>query len=492
MPDPYGSIYETLPVITKKEMCALLNLDLARPNLFFSQAEIIRAYRIRARQFHPDRQYLAPRAIPEAICNLLMADLVRSRDHLLKGEDNIRGKSSPDNEIADWLTYVLATLNGIKDGSSDIVQTLTWMSRLSRSIFIIAALSTYSDGQLNLRYVNEFSPVFDVIRPLLYHVESIPIVTLLKRIQRFVHDAASEEQNIFIGLRELVSAEMITDAQLQQLSAAINGAREALHVELTDNLIGHVEHILKFWPHFIARLPSWGHLTAVLLITLLGTATSLPKYANALRVLTEVILQQKGSSALVIASPVLLLLAICLLPLNSLIQCTTQLFWLGAKAALTFLNNALALAAKLMLLPYNLLFAEASNAELIFSLFNNVVNLSVRLLVTSMLETLDSTLFYLTDLSLLSSWVEGFNDYLDRLLVLLKPLSANPAEHGQQVILVNHYEQASKVRESDAAPILPFFSSSPLHNQEDNFLNTLLAQVAQFDGSDNHLRHEPV
>lgn len=483
MPEIYTSIFKTLPVVTKKDMCALLNLDLARPNLSFSKEEINKAYRIRARQFHPDRQYLAPYPIPAATCTILMDDLSTCRDHLLNGKDDIIGASLSDNSMTDWLSYVLKMLKTLKNDSSDVTQSIVWYSRFSRSVFMMVALSTFSDGQLNLRYVNQLTPQMNHLRAMLATLDSDLIVSLLRMIQQYVNMDEFDEQNVRSEIQGLVSDELISREGLRVLVSAIHQAQAALKVELTDDLIWHIEHLLKFWPDFINRLPSWNHLSAILFITLLTTATSLPKYVNAVRVLAETILEQKGGIALTLSNPLLLLLSVALLPINLAIQLSAQLVWITAKVAFTIITNVFTL----LLLPYNIVFAESCNTELLFALLNGVVALSLRLIVTCVLELADSVLFILTDTSSLSSWIDSFNHHLDELLKVFKPVSSYMPERDAEknngndelVLVIADNEQSSTAAEQP--PVLPFFAQASLHNNQDDFLQNIYNHIAKED-----------
>ena len=93
MPSVYSSIFDGPTVITRKDLCELLNLDTSRVGLRFSSAEIKKAYHKRALRFHPDAQTRFHPSIPAEICNILMNDIVLAKDYMLNGEDNIPGKA---------------------------------------------------------------------------------------------------------------------------------------------------------------------------------------------------------------------------------------------------------------------------------------------------------------------------------------------------------------------------------------------------------------
>lgn len=65
---PYVSLFDRSQIITTRDMCELLNLDINRPHLNFSAAEIRKAYQKRVLRFHPDRQpHLSPRSQPRFV-----------------------------------------------------------------------------------------------------------------------------------------------------------------------------------------------------------------------------------------------------------------------------------------------------------------------------------------------------------------------------------------------------------------------------------------
>lgn len=476
MSDMYTSIFKTLPIVTKKDMCALMNLNLSRPNLLFSQAEINKAYRIRALQFHPDRQLLAAQTLPIELSNRLMDDLVRCREHLLKGEENIIGKSFAASATEDWLSQFLQALETLKQGDSNLAEQIVWFSRFSRTAVMMLALSTFSDGQLNMRYLNQFAPQLDVLRAMLGSLNRELIYSLLVMIQRFVAGGEFDEHNVFLGIQGLIPDDALSRQGMRTLTAAMHKARAELKKLLTDDFIWQIDLILNFWPDFLANLPSWSHLAATFFITMLITATSLPKYLNALRVFVAVILQQKGSIALVLSSPLLLLLGIGLLPINVALHVFSQLVWLGFNAAFTVLKSVLIL----LFMPYKMLFSESSQAELLFALLNALLDLSVRLIVTSTLELFDGLLFILSDRSLVSSWVEYFNHNLDELLKAVKPLSSASLNADSEIIINSDTHQPDVALITAELPsVLPFFAAIPLHNKEDEFLQNIHRQIAQ-------------
>ena len=164
MTTPYTSVFDGPTLITKKDLCDILNLDTSRPGLKFSQSEIQKAYKRRAVRFHPDKQLSQNPPIPTQICNILMNDIVLARDYMLRGEDNIPGKTFVENSKksfsanpSDWVDTVINVLNGIQAGTSAVSSTVPWLSRLSNNFLMILLLSTFSDGQLNFRYINIFS-----------------------------------------------------------------------------------------------------------------------------------------------------------------------------------------------------------------------------------------------------------------------------------------------------------------------------------------------
>lgn len=464
-------------------MCELLNLDVNRPNLNFTAAEIRKAYQKRALRFHPDRQpHLSPK-IPVEICNVLMNDINRAREHLLKGEDNIIGKGLLDkaNQIpaSDWSEVVISVLHGIQMGSSTMGSFVPWISRFSNTIFMWALMSTYSDNQLNFRFVNSVVSLIAPFRPFLEQINGEILIAVLQKIKGILDttqeadlEKALTSNELLQQIKAILPADLnIDDSKLAKISKALKEAHAEVKNMLTDEFIAHVAHISQFWPHFLATVPSWLHILGVNFISLLFTATSLPKFFNAFLVINDVIIQQKGLLAFYLTIIPSSLLAITLLPINLLVQMSYQLTFILVPAVVKAIYYSLNLISSL--LGMLLLLNPYGNQEVFKStmkLLESTLYLCISLPINLVLELFDSLGFIITNMSLLSSTQNDFNQFFDSLFAhaadneqTKRPETDGVADESQEL-------PTSEEKESNSAG---FFPTQPLHNAEDKWLDHL-------------------
>ncbi|CEG55553.1 J domain-containing protein [Legionella fallonii] len=500
MPIPYSSIFDGPTIITKNDMCQLLNLDVSRAGLIFSAAEIKKAYHKRALRFHPDAQTRFAPPIPTEICNILMNDIVLARDYLLNGDDNILGKAFVENSESmvvnsgNWVDTVISILDGIKVGTSAVSYTVPWLSRLSNNFLMTLLLSTFANGQLNFRFINTFSAQLAAMRPYLQEIDGSSLAEFLHKIKSGL--TATDELDavaIVAQLKEILPKSLTENEKFDDLIAAIQGTGSELKELLTDDFIDHLQHIVYFWPNFVATIPSWTHITGVYFISLLFTATSLPKFFSATKTITEVIWEQKGAVATILAALPFTLLTALLLPLNIVIQFGIQFAWIAMKASLQVLVNSF----KLLFSAFNLIRSvfneEISFPQQAFALFESILNLTVRLSFNLVFELLDEMIFILSNHSVLSSLQNGFNSLLDSMLDSIRPEivvheiepwseeQLNAEDQGQLMVAYDHQEQPEEETVANtAAQAFGFFADTnfPLHNAQDLWLIQLLASVA--------------
>lgn len=496
MPTAYSSIFDGPTLITKKDFCELLNLDTSRVGLKFSAAEIKKAYHKRALRFHPDTQTRFTPAIPVEICNILMDDIVRARDHMLHDEDNVPGKAFFENSqdlmvnSGDWVDTVISILDGIKAGTSATSYVVPWLSRLSNNFLMTLLLSTYSNGQLNLRFINTFSEQLAAMRPYLHDIDGSSLASFLRQLKEGLKTTEQLDAVAIVAqLKEVLPSSLTENEKFDDLIAAIQGAGSEIKELLTDDFIDHLQHIVHFWPNFVATVPSWGQITGVYFISLLFTATSLPKFFSATKTITEVIWEQKGGIAMALSVLPLLLTTAVLLPLNVAIQFSIQLTWIALKASLQLLFNGFKLIYSTVNTIRSLFDDKMSFAQQAFSLFEITLNLTIRLSVNLVIEILDEMIFILSNHSVLSSLQNSFNNFLDSILDETRtlcgvsvPEEAELINDQTQLMLVDENpEQAKEAIEAErAAQTFGFFAEAnlPLHNTEDAWLERLLGKLA--------------
>ncbi len=503
MSSSYTSIFDSSTIITRKDLCAVLNLDMSRPNLKFSEAEIKKAYRIRALRFHPDSQLRFAPPIPIETCNVLVNDIVLAKDYMLEGKDNIPGKAfvekSQNFAANDSLAMVIGALNALKAGATTLAFAVPWLSRFSNNYLMIGLMSTFLNGQLNLRYINLLSKPLAAIRPLLQEVDGSTVVDFLRRLKSAL--AANDNLDLERLINELktkLPKSMTEHPQFDILLVTIKETGTELNKLLDDAFIDHVQHILKFWPQFIVNAPSWKHIIGVYFTSLIITSSNMLNTLNALKVIIDVILEQKGILALVLTALPLTLLSAVMLPLSILSQAFKQLAWIALKAAYQILVNGFSLVVSAI----NLLRSLSADSDKSFSreafvLLESMFNLTVRLSINILVGGLDAMIYILTSKSPLSSLLDSINVTFDALFNHLRPESRFIKIEADARVLgripvpdVTHEPLPAATQEP---PAFAFFTNPnlPLHNQEDLWLNQLLAGLTRQDGLDENVPTSP-
>lgn len=505
MPYTYNSIFDGSSIVTKKDMCNILNLDPSRPNLSFSAAEINKAYKLRALRLHPDSQSRhGDKALPKDICEGAFNDIVLAKDYLLNGEDNIPGKAFKDKlnsfESKDFIDAIIDTLKTIKEGSSTLSETVGWINLVSSNLLVIIALSTYSDRQLNFRYVNEFSEQLAAIRPYLKDIDGTTVAAFLHLLKDTITTAEELDVEELIAQIKLISPELldslIAEKKLDALILAVKESGQELKNTLTDDFIDQVEHIVSFWPQLIANIPSWKHITGVYFISLLFTATSLPKFFNALKVISETIIQQKGILPFLITALPMLLVSALMLPVNIVLQLSLPFAWIALKAAFQVMTNGfLVLFSTINLLTSLLPGSTASVKNNAFNLLEGVFNLTLRLPLNIAIELLDSVLFILFNNNPLSPLQEWLNNQFDSLFGSIRPEREFEVAGDPPLTVVDYVEPAAQreIPEATAQPAqnFSFFPNAKFLNEEDPWLNDLFESISETETLDEAPLNSP-
>lgn len=482
----YKSIFEEASIITKKDLCAILNLNTERTNLNFTASEIKQAYKKRALRFHPDKQRNYNPSIAANDCQTLLSDIERARDYLLAGEDNIPGKAFINNnfihEKKALITSVNGFLNSFNKHTASIQSTVYWLNLASNSFFALIPLSTFSDGQLNLRYVNALTEQLALIRPYIKDIDGTTIVNFL----HFLRDGLDNEvwQDRLVEFLNTISTKLVEDMrehnQLDELMQNIKKSREELKKLLTESFIKKIQHIVSFWPQFVTTVPTWKHMAGIFFITMLFTATSIPKYLNAFKVISDTIIRQKGIGPYSLIVLPMLATSLLLLPLNLAINTTGTLVWQALKATVEiFINGLTALSS-----AFNLLFIlnPTSNKKLsveAFKIFEAFFNIFIRLPLLMLVEIVDSAAFTLTNLHLLSFLSDHLNRWINSLLDVIQPekkIKLVAQDESEQLIHITSQEQATTTQKEAQTINLNFFANDSTYNETDTWLEDLLSK----------------
>jgi hypothetical protein len=503
MPTPYTSIFDGPTIITRKDLCELLNLDISRPDLKFSDVEIRKAYRIRAIRFHPDKQRESAQPISAEDCQILMDDIVTARDYLLAGTDNIIGKGYLANastfKVENWVATVIGVLHAVKTGTSSVTFGVTWLNRLSSNFLMTGLMSTFWDGQLNLRLVNLFTNQLAAVRPYLKDIDGSTLAAFLRQVKESLKTTDTlDADGLFKQLKEVLPTSMTEHPQFDTLLVEIKATGIELKNMLTEEFIDQLQHIVHFWPNFIATVPSWSHIMGVYFISLIVSSSNLPLFFNALKVITEVILEQKGGLTLGLTALPLLLLTALVLPVNLMVQFAKQLVWIGMKESLRVLGAVFGLIGSLINVLY-ILAPDISVAQVAFAFFENAFNLSIRLGINLLVGVLEAVIYILSGKSLLSPFLDSFNTALDSFFASHRPEVAVQQEQSGYLALVNVEDDAQNKTEPAVETPKPeqpfgFFADSklPLHNQEDLWLSNLLRDLSGTSQSQEEVVPQPL
>lgn len=483
MSENYDSLFDKNGIITKKEMCALLNLNTSRPGLVFSAAEIRKAYRKRAFRFHPDRQRNYPESerIDTKMSAILMNDIELAREHLLNGDDFIRGKhfTMPDlhQDQATWIKTFASNIDGFASSLPYIDNGLYILSWLSADYTLIPALATFSDGKPLLRFVNQFADEIDLIRPIFRNIDGSTASLVLRSIQWVLRkNPELTGEKLANSVEALLPSSVTESEDYPELRQAIEKSGQELTSRLRDDkFVKSVEYLLKFWPNFLANVPTWKYIVSVYLSTLALTATSLPKYYNAFKVTEETIYRHKGGIAFALTVIPASLMALVMLPVNLLIQLSWQIGLVALNAAAKLLYNALKCVGgilQLILLPLN--FSLNNLAQVSFTIFEGLVNGTARLMLNTLVDLADTLLYIFTGKYQLELVDETVNNLFDGLLNKIRPekKAASAANHNQNI--EKELDEVRPVETQDQTnPNTPeqvrhsFFSGLPLFGEED-------------------------
>ena len=504
----YQSIYSRAAIISKKDMCELLNLDTSRDNLEFSPAEIKKAYQIRAHRFHPDRQEQAQHPIPREVCRLLMQDIAKAKHHLLVGKDRVLGLGAEeifesfryinqdieDESELDWFACLIELIEQFEAGLSDTSESLYYASRFSHSISIWIFLSCFSDGRLLLHAFNPFAEELAYINQFFTILKEHHFDTLLLNFSSLFSQTYLEQeiltepevQEIINQFLSELSVELSPE-QIQQLSQRLHalyfGLRETLSEEAKEQLI----NIIMFWVSKLSVLPSWWDILGVYFISLGFTAYSIPLFFQAVIDIFSTILVYKGVLQLLISSLLIVPMTLVMFPIYLLVLMTSRLA-APTVVALFQLTSAL-LNLAISAVNFVAVICTGSFGAIyngLVGILESVTNVVVRVPLVLMLDLVNSILVIVVGQYLLSATsiyvLELFNNLFNYLRVG-EPISEVEVSNELDMVQRGTFQYASYSEaasyNSDTFTFPTFFETRPLHNDQDTFLEQVFESVSQ-------------
>ncbi|MGC1182075.1 hypothetical protein [Legionella sp.] len=479
----YTSMFDDDVIITKTDLCRILNLDITRFNMEFSESEIQKAYKVRALRFHPDKQLHYEIQIPKPICNILINDITRAKDCLLNKQYDILYKEKSSNA---WIiNRAISAINLIKTDASSVEDLVDALNIISSNVGLIFVLSLFMDGQLNFRLINDinlFLGDFSKIKFFMQIIRNNSVVTILQFLQKQLQCTGELDESL---LREkltgILSNDLPENSQFDLLISSIIDANQQLKKLLTEEFIDKIQNINTFWLQQLTNLnlPSWGQIMGVYFITLLLTANSIPKYFNALKVISEFIIQYKGINSFILIALPFYVFAALILPRIITLELMIQLTWITLKAVSQLLVDVYKLVSSAINLT------SPGNGEILkqggFVLFASLVNSFIRLSLEILIQTLDAVIFIITDTNQLDFVLENINLSLDSFIAYFRPVSLATGKLLPIIKSNGDSESISGRRHSynESAQAFGFFtkSSLKLHNNVDTWLNDLLTNL---------------
>jgi len=457
---PYTSIFARQQHFTKQDLCSILNLDASKE---LDDLAIWRAYRKRALRFHPDKQVRYAQAFPEEICNLLMTDIDKAKDRLIAREYGDKPDSS-------WFFEVLAELESIKDGTSWVPNVVWLISFLSNELFGAFFLALFYQEELFLKLILKQS-----IREELQQLSEV--TSLINPILAIISNFGETEEDIdrdLQTLRNALAGRFTDDDQMERFLAEIKRAATKLKEMVTDDFKKQIENIISFWPDYLLTALTWKQLIGVYLSSLILTSTSLPYFFKALNNLAEITLIHKGIVTSALLALPAAILAILLLPVNMVIQFGAQLIWIMLKALYQVVTNGYKLLSNVLhLLTFKLYDNDDSFLQRVFSIFETILNLTLRLAINVVLEIIDVVFHIVTSYSPMSALLDWCNRSVDHFLVKISPYTNYQVVASEAQVQPHGFFSANQM-ESDS-------------NSDDPWLEALLANLSADDTHQNDI-----
>lgn len=354
---PYTSIFDGSYRVTRRDFCAILNLDVSRPNLEFEDAEIHKAFRKRSIQFHPDGQWKHKGLdLSKATREVLFNDATRARDHLLQGIESVPGKAHTAASDPDDLNAVFKEL------------FVTNASVLRG--FILGKLATFSGNQINLAYIHQLAPLLSALEPCLGHFRVNTVAELMRQTKRQLEDNTLTQDSVSILIkRYMPDAPPQTNAQIESIHGALLDVSPVLIKLLTKAFISDLELFLECRPE-LGLLPDFTMWRDIIDLTVLAflSATSIPRYVSALLEIMRLSYQHNSLRTFVLFSPGIIVLGSLLFP----VAVVASLVAIAVNSAYRLLADSFSLIRAVLSLPFQISHAAAW-VKLVTALVNVIV-----------------------------------------------------------------------------------------------------------------------
>lgn len=500
----YVSIFDGVNSITEKKLHRFFNLNRERKH--FTNKEIVKAYHQRAHRFHPDTQArFQGQAFPREICNALMSDIVRAKDLLLKGNErgNTIGFDVVDAHFLQslttsfknqkWVDCAIDLLRMFESKPDAVAAMVAWLSYASSNVWAAIKLSTFEDGKLNLRYINEYSDELHILKDLLAQVDSKTMLSLLEALKKMVD---SRERVLAEDIMDVFDAtlpfSMKSHERYPELLAALDHSSQALQASINDNFVRNMTETLRFWPDLMHSLPSWTLLISVLSATTVITGTSLPRVAGALIVAQSVVLKQKGLLPFLLSVFPLTFYVAILFTLGFLTQVSANLTLLALTTSIDIFSSLKQLSmaiADLLVVIATFDFKGLAYAGL--QVFEACFDLTIRVTFNMTMRTLNWGLFFISDYVLLDDLISivntGMNAFFEMISSTLVPDNkksldeANAFEREAGPEAPDDKKTVSEMKTSGAKSA--FYQPAKLFNDDDVFLTELLDLMQNYDNT---------
>ena len=168
-------------------------------------------------------------------------------------------------------------------------------------------------------------------------------------------------------------------------------------------------------------------------------------------------------------------------------QFSLQLGWAFLKAVPQAIFNSYSLLVALFhLIPphVNYTFQQAG-----FALFEHGFNLTIRLFINLLIETLDTVIYILTSQSVLGSLQDYVNMFIDNELDALRPPPTVKAGEEETALVVADSTNKQPHQQPPVQQAGSFFSAAklPLHNKEDKWLANFLKTYVEEEPAVNNV-----
>lgn len=416
---PYSSVFKQKRVLYRKDFCAILNLD---PDRELSEYDINRAYRLRSILFHPDRQARSRNPLPKETCTELMIDITKARDCLLLGIESYGAENNSDetggNRLS-WLNLALSKLDKLEKLSIDDISVPSlFMENYLVNDFMIALLSSlYKDNKLGVQTLFELDE--DQLTPVLNYIHSefgklATFLELLKAIAQMHQQPQCTLEYIknCIILNRLTLT--LSDQEIEDLSQKIHANIAKIQNSKMVPVIEEMQRTRQLVLEMAENFPSWRYLIYQYVITLLFTSTNIPNFMSTAAFMLGNLKKAKGDLAFYGLLFPYIALSACILPINALIQLSTQ-------AEILVYNNVYLIYKNLMQIGTALIdFIKSPGLESLklslYLILEAVFNSTIRLSLNFALDVIDEIWFYPTRSSLLGGVISAMNLKFDAFL----------------------------------------------------------------------------